>query len=59
MTYEFMRNFAGTWGLIYLFVIFVGVIIYVMRPSKRANETAKEAANIPLKNDHLPLKNDR
>ncbi len=51
MTYEFMRNFAGTWGLIYLFTVFVGVVLYVMRPSKKASETAKEAANIPFKNE--------
>lgn len=49
MTYEFVRNFAGTWGLIYLFVVFVGVVVYVLRPG--ASKAAKEAANIPLKDE--------
>jgi len=49
MTYEIVSNFAGTWGLIYLFVVFVGVIAFVMRPG--ASTAAKEAANIPFKDE--------
>ena len=50
MTYEFVRNFAGTWGLIYLVVVFLGVIAFVLRPSM--GKHAEEAANIPFNEDH-------
>jgi len=53
MTYEFVRNFSGTWGLIYLFVVFVGVIAFVLRPG--AKDAAAHAANIPL-NDEIKNK---
>ena len=51
MTFEAVRNFSGTWGLIYLFVVFVGVVIYVLRPGKGAIEGAENAANIPFNED--------
>ncbi len=49
MTYEVVRNFAGTWGLIYLFVVFVGAVAYVLRPG--TGKDAEEAANIPFNED--------
>lgn len=49
MTYESLRQFAGSWGLFYMFFLFVGVVIYVLRPGSRKH--AEEAAQIPLKED--------
>lgn len=51
MTYEAVRAFAGTWGLIYLFAVFVGVVIYILRPGKGAVDGAQDAANIPFNED--------
>ncbi|HSM18958.1 MAG TPA: cbb3-type cytochrome c oxidase subunit 3 [Hyphomicrobiales bacterium] len=49
MEYETLRHFADTWGLVFLVVVFLGVIMWVMRPG--SEETYEEAARIPLKED--------
>jgi len=49
MDYETLRGAADSWGLVYLFVLFVGVIAYTFRPGGK--KAADEAANIPLKED--------
>ena len=49
MTYESVAGFAQTWGLVYMVILFVGVLIYALRPG--AKEKFEQAANIPLKED--------
>jgi cytochrome c oxidase cbb3-type subunit 4 len=49
MDYETLRHAADSWGLVYLFVLFVGVIAYTFRPGGK--KAADDAANIPLKED--------
>ena len=49
MDYETLRHAADSWGLVYLVVLFVGVIAYTFRPGGK--KAADEAANIPLKED--------
>jgi len=49
MDFETMRHLAHSWGLVYLFVVFVGVVIWTLRPSGRKHYEA--AAKIPLKED--------
>lgn len=49
MDYETMRQFADSWGLLALFLFFVGVILFTFRPGSR--KSADDAANIPLKED--------
>ncbi len=49
MTYEAFRQFADSWGLVYLFVVFVGVVLMVFLPG--AKQRANDAANIPLRDD--------
>ncbi|RVU38149.1 cbb3-type cytochrome c oxidase subunit 3 [Hwanghaeella grinnelliae] len=49
MDYETVRHAADSWGLVYLFVLFVGVIAYTFRPGGK--KAADDAANIPLKED--------
>ena len=49
MTYESVSHFAQTWGLIYLLVLFVVVLVYAMRPG--AKKKFEDAARIPLKED--------
>jgi cytochrome c oxidase cbb3-type subunit 4 len=48
-TYEWLRQFADSWGLVYMFAIFVAVLIFIFAPG--AKQRAKEAAHIPLDDD--------
>jgi cytochrome c oxidase cbb3-type subunit 4 len=49
MHYDTFRHFADSWGLVYLFCIFLAVFAMLMRPGARRR--AQEAAMIPLR-DH-------
>lgn len=52
MTYEAFRTFADTWGLVFLAVLFVGLIVFVFRKGTR--ERYRRAAEIPLRDDDKP-----
>jgi cytochrome c oxidase cbb3-type subunit 4 len=54
MVYDTLRHFADSWGLVYLFCIFLGVIFFLLRPS--AGRRAAAAALIPLADDREPKK---
>jgi cytochrome c oxidase cbb3-type subunit 4 len=45
--YQAMRTFADSWGLLYMALVFVGVVVWACRPGSRA--TYDEAASIPFK----------
>ena len=49
MIYDDLSVFAETWGLVYLVVLFCGVLVYALRPG--AKEKFDAAARIPLKED--------
>jgi cytochrome c oxidase cbb3-type subunit 4 len=49
MEYETLRHLADTWGLVFLIVVFLAVIMWVMRPG--AEEIYEDTARIPLKED--------
>jgi cytochrome c oxidase cbb3-type subunit 4 len=36
-TYTAMRHFADSWGLVFMFVVFVGVILFTLRPGAKAS----------------------
>ena len=46
MTYENLRVFADTWGLVLLFVLFAILILWLFR--RGSNEAFKHAARIPM-----------
>lgn len=48
-TYETMRLFADSWGLLAMAVFFVAAVAFLFRPG--ASKLAKDAAQIPLKED--------
>ena len=48
-TYEIMRHFADSWGLLALALIFVVVITFVFRAGSRSQY--EHAARIPLEDD--------
>ena len=50
MDYSAFREFADSWGLLYLFLLFVGIIIFTFRPGSK--KLADEIAQIPLKEDN-------
>lgn len=50
MDYETVRTFAGTWGLVFLVVLFVGVVGYALWP--RNKKRFDEASRIPLEEDN-------
>ena len=52
-TYEGLRQFADSWGLVYMLGIF-GVVA-VMLFLSGAKQHAVDAANIPLADDDRPL----
>ncbi len=49
MDYNDLRHFADSWGLLALFLFYVGVVIFALRPGSR--DHAETAANIPFKDD--------
>ena len=49
MDYNLFREFADSWGLLYLFLLFVGVILFTFRPGSK--KQADEIANIPFKEE--------
>lgn len=47
--YDTMRAFADSWGLLFLMIFFIGVVLFVFRPG--GHKAAERAAQIPLKDD--------
>jgi cytochrome c oxidase cbb3-type subunit IV len=47
LDYHALRTFADSWGLLFMFLVFVLVIWMAMRPSAKAAHD--DAANIPFK----------
>ena len=49
MTFQDVCYFAQTWGLVYLVILFIGMLIYALRPG--AKKKFEDAAQIPFKED--------
>ena len=49
MDYETLRQFADTWALLALTLLFVGIVAFVFRPGARRKY--EDNAKIPLKED--------
>lgn len=47
--YHSMRAFADSWGLLYMTVVFVAVVLWTFRPGSR--KAGNDAANIPFRED--------
>ncbi|TKW68173.1 MAG: cbb3-type cytochrome c oxidase subunit 3 [Paracoccus denitrificans] len=54
--YSLMREFADSWALLALFVIFIGVILFVFRPGARAAQD--DAARSIFRNETRPAPQD-
>ena len=55
-TYTIMRVFAGSWGMMFLLLSFLGVILFTLRPGSRA--VHRDTANIPFRYDDRPAGDD-
>ncbi len=51
MDYNTLRHMADSWGLLYMFLIFIGVVLFAFRPGSK--KVYEDVANIPLKEDEL------
>ncbi|MCX5512716.1 CcoQ/FixQ family Cbb3-type cytochrome c oxidase assembly chaperone [Kaistia algarum] len=50
MNYHFMREFADSWGLAFMFAFFLGAALFALfRPN--AKKFADDAAQIPFRED--------
>ena len=48
-TYTALAHFAQSWGLVYFFLVFCGVVIFALRPSSK--KRYEDAARLPLRED--------
>jgi cytochrome c oxidase cbb3-type subunit 4 len=55
-TYTIMRVFAGSWGALFMFVSFVAVIVFTLRPGSR--NVHRDTASIPFRHDDRPASED-
>lgn len=56
--YTILREFADSWGLLAMFLFFIGVVLFTFRPGSKSIHS--DAANIPLRHgdrleDEIPL----
>ncbi len=51
-TYSFLREMADSWALLVLFLFFLGVILWAVRPG--SNRIHRDTANIPFRHEDRP-----
>ncbi len=51
-TYTWLRAFADSWHLLFMFLFFIGGFIYILRPG--ASKVHDETANMIFRNDDKP-----
>ncbi len=56
-TYTWLRAFADSWHLLFMFCFFIGVFIYILRPG--ASKVHDETANMIFRNDDTPEGTDK
>jgi cytochrome c oxidase cbb3-type subunit 4 len=55
-TYSVLREFADSWMLLFLFLFFIGVVVWVFLPRNR--EHHRDSANIPFRHEDKPASGD-
>ena len=56
MTYEAVREFAGSWMLLFMFCFFIGTILWVFRPG--STKQYRDTANVIFRNETAPEADD-
>ena len=54
--YSLLREFADSWALLAMFVVFTGVVLWAFRPGSRAVHA--DIAQIPFRHDDKPVVGD-
>jgi cytochrome c oxidase cbb3-type subunit IV len=52
-TYSLLRQFADSWHLLFLFVFFIGVIVWAFRPG--SGKVHRDTSNMIFRNDDRPM----
>lgn len=55
-TYTWLRTFADSWHLLFMFVFFIGMVIFLFRPGSR--KVHDDSANLIFRNDDKPAGED-
>lgn len=50
--YTFLRQFADSWHLLFMFVFFIGVVIWAFRPG--STREYRDTASIPFRYEDAP-----
>ena len=50
--YTFLRQLADSWALLAMFVFFIGIVFWALRPG--SNPVHEDIANIPFRHDDKP-----
>lgn len=56
-TYTFMQVIARSWGALFMLLVFLGVIVFTLRPGSR--KVHRDIANIPFRHDDRPAADAR
>ncbi|WP_071799329.1 cbb3-type cytochrome c oxidase subunit 3 [Natronohydrobacter thiooxidans] len=51
-TYTWLRAFADSWHLLFMFLFFIGVFVFILRPG--SSKVHDETANMIFRNDDKP-----
>lgn len=51
-TYTWLRAFADSWHLLFMFLFFIAVVIFAFRPGSR--KVHEETSNLIFRNDERP-----
>jgi cytochrome c oxidase cbb3-type subunit 4 len=51
-TYTALRAFADSWHLLFMFVFFIGMVLFLFRPG--SSKLHDESANLIFRNDDRP-----
>jgi len=49
--YDFLREFADSWGMLAMLVIFLGIAVYAFRPGTK--KLYEDISDIPFRNEEL------
>ncbi len=52
MDYHILREFADSWAMLALFLVFIGAVVFAFRPGSR--KVHEDIANIPFRHDDKP-----
>ncbi|MCA0858094.1 cbb3-type cytochrome c oxidase subunit 3 [Phaeobacter italicus] len=50
--YSLLRQFADSWMLLFLFMFFMGIVVWAFRPG--STKVYKDTANIPFRHEDKP-----